>query len=761
MSAIGAAVTRTDAGAKVTGRAIYGVDHEEVGMLHGVLLRSPVPAGRIVALDTSAAEAMPGVHAVCSAADQPDTAAGWVVFDQRLFATGEVRYEGEPVALVVADDRPTAAAAVAAIVLTIEPLDAVDLEAASTTDARLIHPDWASYRPAGGADFPRRGNIAGEMRSEPDGVDEAFARAHQIVEDRFTTNRQYQAYLEPKAAVATYADGRYTIHTSVQHPYNVRERTAQLLGVGVSAVRVVGHTIGGGFGGKLDASVEPIAAFAARYTGRPVKIRNSRAEDLLTCPSRENAVVSVRTALDESGEMIARDVTVDMDNGAFSAEMPWLSALPLHILGAIYEIAGPTRVISRLWYTNTAPTGAFRGVGGTYLYMALERHTDRIANTLGVDRRQFRLQRLIRDGSASLTGQVLHDAGILRDAFDELEKVAPWDEVVSGLKANQGVGLAAGVWMTNPMPGQATVKMNEDGTVHVITGATENGSGAVNMGVTQIVAETLGVDASAVRVTMPDTDVSGYDAGSQGSRTTHVVGRAALDAATEVKRQLLDAASALLEADAADLEIVDGRVSVLGTPARSLALADVAVAALWTVGPIAATSSYTTPPIPFDPGCASGLLFSTMSTPTYHVHLAVVEIDPMSGAVTVVRYVVVQEVGRAINPTGIRGQIQGGVTQGIGLTLYESLRIGPDCRYVERSLESYRLPLAIDIPEVEFVVMEHPDSAGPFGAKGVAEPPVVFAPAAITNAISHALGRPISALPVTPETVLELLDDAS
>jgi CO/xanthine dehydrogenase Mo-binding subunit len=758
MSLIGAAVTRSDAAAKVQGRAVYGVDHQEVGMLHGVLLRSPVPAGRIRRLDTDAARAMPGVHVVCSAADQPDTLGGWVIRDQRLFATGEVRFEGEAVALVVAETREQAAAAAAAIDLDIEVWEGVDLARAGAADARLVHPHWETYLPAAGPDYPRQGNLAAELRSEPEGVEEAFAAAAHVVEDRFTANRQYQAYLEPKAAVAEYSGGRYTIHTSVQHPYNVRERVAQLLGVRVSAVRVVGKTIGGGFGGKLDASVEPMAAFAAKLTGRPVKIRNERTEDMLTCPSRENVVMTVRTALAADGTMLGRELICDMDNGAYSAEMPWLASLPLSIIGSVYRIDGPVRVISRLWYTNTAPTGAFRGVGGLYLYMALERHTDHIAETLGVDRRDYRLQHLFKDGDGSRTGQVFPDAGILAEAFAELETKAPWAEVTAGLKPWQGVGIAAGIWMTNPMPGQATVKVNEDGTVHVLTGANDNGSGAVTMGITQIVAESLGLDTKDVMVSMPDTDVSGYDAGSQGSRTTHIVGRAALDASLEVRRQLLAVAGDLIEADPDDLEIVDGTVRVAGAPSRSVSLAQVATTATWTVGPIAATSSYTSPPIPFDPGCASGLLFSTMSTPTYHVHMAVVEVDPVTGSVRVLRYIVVQEVGRVINPVGVRGQIQGAVAQGLGYSLYESLRIDDDCRYIERTLESYRLPLAIDMPDVEIVTMEHPDAAGPYGAKGVAEPPITLVPAAIATAVSNAIGAPISAIPVTPEDILAALE---
>ena len=251
-----------------------------------------------------------------------------------------------------------------------------------------------------------------------------------------------------------------------------------------------------------------------------------------------------------------------MDNGAYSGEMPFLASVPMHVLGQVYR-AGATRVTTRLLYTNTAPTGAFRGVGGLYLYFALERHMDNCARRLGLDRREFRLLNLLRSGDASLTGQVLEDADILREAFDRLDEVAPWDEAVEAPARGgklRGVGLAACTWLTNPLPGSVTLKLNEDGTIGVVTAATENGSGAVAMGVTQIVAEQLAVRPEDVIVLMPDTDSAGYDAGSQGSRTTHIVGRAATIAAGEVRDKIFAVAAGMMEAAKEDLELVDGRV---------------------------------------------------------------------------------------------------------------------------------------------------------------------------------------------------------
>ncbi len=761
MSVVGERVERTDGVTKVTGEAIYGVDYVEPGMLFAKLLRSPVPAGRIAKLDVSPALAMPGIRAVYTADDAPDHLAGWVLREQSLFAKEFVRYEGEPIAMIVADSLHEAKEALREIGLEIDPQPAVgDIESALAEGTRLVHPEWESYEVAGPEEYPRSGNVAAETISDvdPEAFAKAFGEADVVVEDEFRTPRQYQAYLEPRGAVAKYENGRYVVHTASQFPFNVRDRVAQFLGVRSSDVRVLGHHIGGGFGAKLDASLEPYAAFAAQKTRRPVRIVNERAEDLLTCPSRENAIIRLRTALAADGRILGRELECLMDNGAYSGEMPFLASVPMHVLGQVYR-AGAARVVTRLVYTNTAPTGAFRGVGGLYLYFALERHMDNCALRLGIDRREFRLANLLKSGDASLAGQVLEDADILREAFDRIEEVVPWAEAQKRRRSNgklRGVGLAACTWLTNPLPGSVTLKLNEDGTIGVVTGATENGSGAVAMGVTQIVAEQLGVQPEDVIVLMPDTDSAGYDAGSQGSRTTHIVGRAATKAAAEVREKILSFASELMEAAKEDLELMGGRVVVKGDPGSGLPLADVAGAATFGVGPIAGTGSYTTKPPAINPGCASGLLFPIFPTPTYHVHFAEVEIDPATGHIDVVRYVVAQEVGKAINPDGVRGQIQGGVAQGLGYTLYENIQI-VDGRYQERRLETYRLPLAVDIPNVEIVLLEHPEAEGPYGAKGVAEPPIVPVAAVVGNAVADAIGRPISRLPITPDDVLEAL----
>lgn len=759
MTLLGQSIRRSDGPAKATGRAEYGVDFFPAGTIHGVILRSPVPAGRITKLNASAARAMPGVRAVITSEDVPDTLAGWVMREQRMFAREVVRFEGEPIAAVAADTLQQARAARDAILLEIEESVSVgDPEKAMEEGAPLVHPQWSTYKPAAGGDYPRRDNIAAETLSDPEGVDEAFANANRIVEDEYRVQRQYQAYIEPKAAVAIYnGDDRYEVHTSHQFPFNVRDRVAQFMEIRPSQVRVIGHTIGGGFGAKLDASVEPHAAALSKAAGgSPVRIVNTREEDLLSCNSRENAVTRIRTALDADGNMIAREFEVVADNGAYSGEMPWLCSIALHCARGVYRV-GPTRVTARLAYTNTAPTGAFRGVNGAYLYHAVERHMDHIANELGRDRREYRLEHLFEDGEELLNGQVLDDAGILREGFDALEEKAAWTEMTGRRRPFRGVGIGAAWWVTNPGPGNATVKLNEDGTVTVVTAGNDNGSGAIAIGVTQIVAEKFGVQPEDVYITMPDTDIAGYDGGSQGSRTTRIVGRAASIASDEVLEKVKEVAARILEASVEDIEVAAGRVRVKGSPDSGMSLAEAAAAGTFSVGPLTGTGSFTTPFPDFNPGCATGLLFPSFPTPTYHVHMAEVEVDPVTGQVTVTRYVVVQEVGKLISPNGSYGQVSGAVTQGIGYALYESLRIDDTGRYQERSFESYRLPLAVDIPRVEFIPLEHPDPEGPFGAKGVGECAVLLPAAVIANAVSDAVGVPFDSIPITPEAVLDAI----
>jgi CO/xanthine dehydrogenase Mo-binding subunit len=751
--AIGASARRSDGVAKVRGEAVYGIDYAEPWMLHAGVLRSPIPAGRITRLDVSRALELPGVHAIATWQDAPHLG-GTVVKDQPVMAHDIVRYVGEPIAAVAADTLAQAHDAVAAIELEIDPLEPVtDVEVSMSEGTRLLHPEWESY--AMPAPVERQGNVSWEVRLNRGDVDAAFESAHAIVEDEFRAPRQHTTPIEPHVAVARYEDGRYVITTPSQYPFLVRDRVAEWLGIRPSDVRVVVPTIGGGFGGKIDAVLEPIAAVLARKSGRPVRLANTRAEEHATVGPREDGIIRLRTAVSAEGDILGMQGEAILNDGAYRGEGSPMTEVPGILWGVTYRM--PTaRFRGRAVYTNITPSGAYRGVCGPFSIWALESHLDHIAQELDVDRRELRLRNLLREGDRMVNGQEVVDDG-LAEGFERVEAIAPWAELARERRPLRGVGIAAVTWATNPSPGAASVKLNEDGTVTVISAAAEIGSGAVATGVRQVVAEELGMDVDDVMVTVPDTDAAAYDAGAQGSRTLHGVGAAALQAAESVREQVFEAASDMLEAAATDLEMADGHVSVVGSPSARVALAEVAETALWKSGPIVASGTFVAPPVPYDAGCMSSALFSTFSGATAHVHLAEVEVDPDTGKVTVLRYIVAQDVGRIINPQGIEGQINGGVLQGIGYALYEDLRIDAEGRVVDDNLETYRLPTALDAPPIEIVLMEQPCSFGPFGAKGAGEPPIVPAPAAIANAVADAVGTRFHKLPITPFDVLAAL----
>ncbi len=752
MTAIGESVPRQDAEAKLRGTAVYGIDYEEPHYLHGKILRATVPAARIVRLDTSKAEQIPGVLAIVTAQDVPGRW-GFATVDQPLLADGAIRYEGEPIAAVAAETWNQARAALKAIELGLEPLDVVGtMDEALAPHARLIHPDWESYemRPS----FPREGNVATVVELERGDPDAGFAAADVVVEGEYHAPRHHQASIEPRVCTARYEDGTYVIHTSTQVPFGVRDGAAGYLGVRPSDVRVIVPTVGGGFGGKLLPTLEPIASLLARKANRPVKLVNTRKEEFLSGCPRENAVIRIRTALSKAGEILAHESEVLMDNGAYGGEQPFVAGLSPLIVCSNYR-TDSIRHQTKLVYTNTPPTGPFRGVLATYAVFAVERHADEIAKTLGMDRIEFRRQNLYREGDKCATGQVLEGVAF-EETLDRVEELAPWKTMTGSKKPYRGVGVACAIWNTNSAPGGSTIKLNEDGTASLTTGATEIGTGAIAQALPQIVAAELGVSVDDVFVSEPDTSVGLFDGGAQGGRTTYMAGTATKKAAGEVREQILDVAAGLLEADRGDLELSDGAVLVTGAPDRKVSLSKVARVAQATDGPMVGSGSHAHPPIEFESGCISGSVINGFTGATYHTHLAEVEVDPDTGQVTILRYVVAQDVGRAINPQAIEGQIDGGVLQGIGYALFEDLRL-VDGVCVDWGFGTYRLPTAADMPEIEIALVEVPDPVGAYGVKGAAEAPIIPVAGAIANAVADAIGKPVNSIPLTPFAVLEAI----
>ena len=748
---------RRDARDKLRGHTRYTVDRGRPGMLHAALLRASTPSARIVRIDASEARKMPGVRAIVSAVDAPGRH-GIGIADHPLFATGCIRYDGEPIAAVAAETLAQARAAAAAIIVELEPLPAaISMADALAPDAPLVHPDWRGYEVLleGGA---RAGNVAWEATVVRGDVDAAFARGDvAIVESVFRVGRQNHVSFEPRAVIASYEDGRFHIETSTQVPWSVRNATARLLNVPPSRIRVTVPAVGGGFGLKFDCALEPFAALLARATERPVRLVNSRQEEMLTCLCRENAEIRIRSAVTKQGEIVGREAVVLMDCGAYGGEQIFLTTMTAHTLGGNYRL-GAVRIASRAIYTNTAPNGAFRACNGVYNTFALERHTDEICAAIGIHPLAFRRRAILGDGDFGSTGQVFEGdvLGPMLDRMAELRAAKPSKRPMAGTRL-YGRATTVGTWFVFVGPSAATINLNADGSATLVTSGVEIGSGSMMQALPQIVANVLGLRPEDVIVRAADTDAGGYDVGVGGGRTTVSLGAASMAACVEVRRKLLEVASEMLEAAPDDLVLANGRVEIVGIRGSGATIAEVAERAQRVVGPISGSGSFTGPGVAAMPGCATGHFIEALDIPVFAVHECEVAVDSETGHVEVLSYVVVQDVGRALNPRAIYGQIQGGVVQGLGYALHEEISIGANGRINQTGFETYRTPLAQDVVPVEISLYEGAPSIGPLGAKGAGEVPILNVAAAIACAVSNATGRRVQEIPLTPPHVLALL----
>lgn len=759
MNAVGLNMRRRDAADKAAGRTVFASDIIKPRMLHGGLLRSPIARGVIEELDVSGARAMRGVRAVLTAEQFPGHY-GVGIADHRWLADGEVRYAGEPIVAIAADSPQILQSALAAIHIKLtEQPPVVQMSQSLAPDAPMIHPDWATYEVLVDVDAKRCGNISWQATVTRGDVDEAFARDDvRIVTSYFRVGRQNQASLEPRACVATYQDGRFIIETSTQVPWAVRNWTAVILGVDPAQVRVVVPPVGGGFGMKFEVGLEPYAAALARESGQPVRLINSRKEEMATALCRENAEIRLRSAITPDGRIAAREGIVLMDCGAYSGEQPFLTTMSAHTLFGNYELQ-TAHLVTQAVYTNTAPTGAFRACNGTYSTFALERHTDEICLQLGFDPSEFRAKNVLRDGSLGSTGQVfsgnVHNE--LITMIDELRPTSPPDVPDGWL---HGRGQAVGTWFVFVGPSAATINLNADGSATLVTAGVEIGSGSTVQAIPQIVASVLSISPELVLIMQADTDASGYDVGVGGGRNTVSLGAAAQEAALDVRTKLLEAAAELLEVSPGDLHTMDGRVCVVGDPSMSRSIAEVVTYAQGRTGPLIGNGAFTARGTECLSGCAAGHMIDALDIPIFTVHECDVAVDPRTGIVQVLDYRVAQDVGRAINPDAIRGQIQGGVAQGLGYALMEEISIDAAGHIEQTGFGDYRLPLAGDVPRVRSVLHEGAPSYGPFGAKGAGEIPIMNVAAAVGNAIANAIGAPINELPMTPPRVLAAINGA-
>jgi len=742
---------RADGAAKATGQARYTADLAFPGLVHARLLLAGRAHARIRRLDTTRARAIPGVLAVLTSADVPARRYGSFdfVLDRTLFATEVVRFEGEVVAAVAALSPEIAAAAIEAIEVDYEDLPAVlDVEAALEPGSPLVHDAVASY--AHDPNIEPSGNLASRSTIVKGDAAAAMASAPVVVRERYVADMAHPVPIEPHSVTADWSGDRVTIWSSTQVPFYARTKTAEVLGIPEHRVRVVVSHLGGGFGGKCDFHFEAHVAALAKASRRPVRLVLSRREEFIAPDKTTHAmIVDVATGATEDGMILARTARIVLDSGAYASDTPVLGQI------ASMMVAGPYRIpdidIEALTvYTNRTPSGSVRAPTGPQACWAVEQHNDVVAARVGLDPVEFRRRNLVRDGDEGPTRQKHEGDG----AVQTLDLAVERARAGAPLGPNEAIGVASGWWFSAPGPSGAFVRLESDGSGRIVTGAQENGTGAV-MGLAILAAEELGMRPEQFAITYQDTDAGPYDGGSSGSQTTFNNGRAVVEAARDVRRQLLELAAESLEASVEDLELSDGGVGVKGSPDRRVTIADLASTA--HEGALLLARGSGKPPE--DPEhdasmCVGRLGFESFASPTFFCHAARVTVDPATGIVRTTKVVAATDVGRVINVTGAIGQVTGGVVMSLGNATLEGTRYGDDGRQRNPTLLDYKLLTSADAPEIEAVFVENPASnGGPRGSKGVGEPPIVPTAAAVANAIAAATGARVRRLPMTPERV--------
>lgn len=738
---------------KVTGRARYVADLDVPRALHVAAVRSPHPRARIIRIDTARAKAVPGVRAVLTGADVPRTRWGVVVPDQFVLAQDEARFIGEEVALVAAESIDAAVEAAEAVVVEYEPLPAVlTVDEALNPSAPRVHAD--------------RSNIAREYHITRGDIDAGFAAADEIYEATYETALVYQGYLEPVGSVAVpEPSGRVTVYGSTQSIFLARGMIAMALGIPVSSVRVVQPTMGGGFGGKLMEDPNLIlTALLAQRTGRPVRWILGRLEEFQACRPHMPARIRLRMGVTRGGILMAKEMHVTADNGAYSGFAPEILRVTTMRADNLYRIPH-LRADSVLLYTNTVPTGAYRGFGNPQGHLALESHIDMLAEAIGMDPLELRLRNAVETGETTIHGWKLGSCGLKRCLTTAADQIGWKRRAASGRRGpvSRGIGMACAIHVSGNRQGlgdthwdgsAAEIRMNEDGRPTLICGEGELGQGAHTV-FAQIIAEELGLEPRDVVIALADTDTTPFCFGAYASRLTVVAGNAVRRAAVECREQLLEVASSILEVAPSDLVLAGGEVAVRGVPTRQITLAKLCAAHQFRRGgtQIIGRGSFDAATEPADAQTLYGNIAPAYS---FAAEAAEVEVDWETGQWRLVRLVVADDAGRALNPLVCEGQIHGAVVQAIGMSSSERLALDGG-QVVNGSFAEYHMPKAIGLPAIETILVETDDPAGPYGAKGVSECSIVPLVAAVANALYDATGRRLTDPPFTAERVLAAL----
>jgi CO/xanthine dehydrogenase Mo-binding subunit len=756
-SVLGSRVRRVDSEDKITGLARFTADLQLPGVLHGRLLLSPYAHARITRIASGQARTHPGVVAVVTAADLKDLLKADANSRARdLLAGDRARFCGQPVAAVLAESEAAAEDALSVVEVEYEPLPAVlDPLEALKPDAPAV---WEDGLPgesaeagmhatieAGGEESeekPKSKNVASTVEHDGGDVERGFAEAEVVVEQTYRTAMVHQGYLEPHASVAALDPlGNLTIWTSTQALFYSRSEVAELLGQPEAKVRVVPMPVGGGFGGKV-VLLEPLAAALAMLVKRPVSLVYTRMDEFLSTTPAPQSIIELKLGAKRDGALTALEARLIFDAGLYPGAPTAVAAL---VIGGYYPVPN-FKIRGYEVVSNKTAQGAYRAPGAVQGTYAIESSMDELARELNIDPIELRLKNCAEEGDKLPNGAPWPRIG-LRACLERLREHPLWQEHKrDGARRDgrlEGVGVAAGGWLGGIQPASAVCRLEADGTLNVVVGSVD--ISGTNTGLAIMAAEALGVGREQVNIVNADTGTAPYSGMSGGSKITLTTGAAVMKAAEDARRQVLAIAADQLEASVDDLEIADGKVQVRGVPERNVTLAKLAQDSMAFGGK-------------YEPIFGRGSTAINQRAPGFAAHLARLRVDPDTGQTEVSQYVAVQDVGRAVNPAGVEDQIMGGVVQGIGWALYEQMAYDASGQLMTASLLDYTLPGSHQAPlEIEPIIVEVPSQSGPYGVRGVGEPPVVPVAATVANALRDATGARLTELPMNAERVAAAL----
>jgi len=750
---VGTRPIRPDGVDKVTGRARYGADISMPGLLYGKVLRSPHAHARIKSIDATRALALSGVKAVVTSADftQPAgkladlgegamTNSKWI--SNNCMAAEKALYRGHALAAVAATSLHVAEEALSLIDVNYEVLPGVtDVLDAMKDDAPVLHErlanvENADIRPGGLRDENDNGtvtNIANHFVYEVGDLSQGFKQAHVIVEREFRTATVHQGYLEPHAATAMWGeDGKLTIWSSSQGHFQMRDLTSIVLGIPVSQMKVIPMEIGGGFGGKTVTYMEPVAAALSKKAGRPVKVSMDRSEVFEGTGPTSGSFIRVKIGADKEGMITGADITMMYEAGGFPGS-PINQACQCVL--APYNISNG-RIEGYDVVLNKPKAAAYRAPGVPAASFAAESVMDEISEKLGMDPLEFRVKNGSKEGSRRIPGPVLQRVGNLETlaaAMDTEHYKTPLEG------SNRGRGVASGFWFNGSGPACATASVNADGTVSLVEGSPDIGGSRASMAMQ--VAEVLGLPVEDIHPSIGDTDSVGYTSLTAGSGATFKSGWACHEAAVDIKEQLRHRAARIWDVGPEDVDYADGVASHKSDPELKLTFKQLAARLNGTGGPVVGRGNV-------NPGGVGN---------AFAVHIVDVEVDADTGKVEILRYTALQDVGKAIHPSYVEGQIQGGVAQGIGWALNEEYVYNDAGQMANPTFLDYRMPTSLDMPMIDTVIVEVANPGHPFGVRGVGEVCIVPPIAAVANAIHKAVGVRMAALPMSPGNVLEAM----